>query len=97
MIYVHYPVSISTYSYNVVFFSFFTRQYVTFNFELIVKWNGEYNVDVWLSNSFSNTVQGLCGNLNQDPTDDFMDPNGNVVNIILLEYLFYLGIPRIAL
>ena len=41
-----------------------------------VSWDGSYYVDVTVSTSWRGRLCGLCGNYNNNPTDDFQTPNG---------------------
>ena len=59
---------------------FSSFQWVLTDFGLTVKWNGQYNVDIWLvGDYFFDQVEGLCGNMNDDKYDDSMNPAGQVV------------------
>ena len=39
-------------------------------------WDGVYRVEVTVSTTWQNRLCGLCGNYNDDDTDDFMTPDG---------------------
>ena len=41
-------------------------------------WDGLYRVEVTLSTTWQNRLCGLCGNYNDDNTDDFMTPDGTL-------------------
>ena len=43
-----------------------------------VSWDGFYRVDVTVSTRWRGDLCGLCGNYNDDPNDDFLNPNGSV-------------------
>ncbi|XP_071849859.1 uncharacterized protein [Apostichopus japonicus] len=46
----------------------------------LLKWDGQSNGEVRLSmDPFSGEVCGLCGNFNSNGTDEFIDPNGQLV------------------
>ncbi|XP_072039341.1 uncharacterized protein [Amphiura filiformis] len=57
-----------------------TCVYLKTDFGLTVKWDGRYNVDVWIVGEFSDLVEGLCGNMNGNPDDDCMNPAGDQLN-----------------
>ena len=43
-------------------------------------WDGLYRVEVTTSSLWKNKLCGLCGNYNDNPSDDFMDQDGNPVD-----------------
>ena len=42
-------------------------------------WDGAFRVEVTVSTMWQDRLCGLCGNYNNDPSDDFMAPNGEPV------------------
>ena len=56
------------------------RPYVllTIGYPLAIKWDGYWRVDITISSSWQGQLCGLCGNYNNDVSDDFMFPNGSV-------------------
>ena len=54
------------------------------NFSLEVHWDGDNTVDVLIDETFKNRTCGLCGNFNDDLSDDFKNPNGTLVSILNL-------------
>ena len=44
-------------------------------------WNGLYHVAVTADSTWENRMCGLCGNYNNDLSDDFKVPNGNVTSV----------------
>ncbi|KAM9299516.1 IgGFc-binding protein-like [Gastrophryne carolinensis] len=44
-----------------------------------VLYDGKQVVYVWVPSTFAGATQGLCGNFNKNPDDDFQLPNGTVV------------------
>ena len=56
------------------------RPYVllTIGHPLAIKWTGTYRVDIAASSDWQGQLCGLCGNYNNDVSDDFMFPNGSV-------------------
>ncbi|XP_070564049.1 uncharacterized protein [Ptychodera flava] len=58
-----------------------TGRYVSLatDFGLVVRWDGDHYGDVKVSESYKGLVRGLCGNYNNDPDDDFMDPEGKIM------------------
>ena len=51
---------------------------LTIGYPLVIKWTGSYRVDIAASSSWQGQLCGLCGNYNNDVSDDFMFPNGSV-------------------
>ncbi|KAM5132323.1 IgGFc-binding protein-like [Mantella aurantiaca] len=45
----------------------------------VVMYDQQFLVSVWIPSSYSGLTEGLCGNYNKDPKDDFRLPNGSVV------------------
>ncbi|XP_070564050.1 zonadhesin-like [Ptychodera flava] len=58
-----------------------TGRYVTVvsDFGLTVRWDGNHQGDVKVHGEYKDTLRGLCGNFNGDPSDDFTDPNGLLI------------------
>ena len=54
------------------------------NFSLEVHWDGDNTVDVLIDETFKNRTCGLCGNFNDDLSDDFKNPNGTLVSMLNL-------------
>ena len=48
---------------------------------VIIFWDGLYHVTVTVSTSWRGRLCGLCGNYNDDPSDDFQTPNRVLVNV----------------
>ncbi len=46
-----------------------------------VSWDGETNVDVYIPADYKGKTCGLCGNYNDNPNDDTLNPNGQLVRI----------------
>ena len=57
------------------------RPYVllTIGYPLAISWDGSWRVDITVSSSWQGQLCGLCGNYNNDVSDDFMFPNGSVI------------------
>ncbi|XP_070562407.1 zonadhesin-like [Ptychodera flava] len=49
------------------------------DFGLVVRWDGGHYADVKVPDSYKGLVRGLCGNYNNDPDDDFMDPQERII------------------
>ena len=47
-----------------------------------VSWDGLYRVDVTVSTSWRGRLCGLCGNYNNNPSDDFQTPNGLLASTV---------------
>ena len=45
-----------------------------------VSWDGLYRVDVTVSTIWRGRLCGLCGNYNDNPSDDFQMPNGSIAS-----------------
>ena len=56
------------------------RPYVllTIGYPLAIIWDGSWRVDITVSSSWQGQLCGLCGNYNNDVSDDFMFSNGSV-------------------
>ncbi|XP_033106905.1 IgGFc-binding protein-like [Anneissia japonica] len=50
------------------------------NFSLEVSWNGVYDWNVILSAAYANKTCGLCGNYDEDPSNDFTTSDGELVS-----------------
>ncbi|XP_072283431.1 IgGFc-binding protein-like [Pyxicephalus adspersus] len=48
-------------------------------FGLMVMYDQQFLVSVWIPSSFSGLTEGLCGNYNKNPKDEFRLPNGTIV------------------
>uniref|UniRef100_A0A8C3PPX7 Zonadhesin n=1 Tax=Calidris pygmaea TaxID=425635 RepID=A0A8C3PPX7_9CHAR len=51
------------------------------DFGVIVKYDGNHHLEITLPHSYFSKVQGMCGNFNDDRTDDLVLPNGTLVNV----------------
>ena len=51
---------------------------LTIGFPMGISWDGYHRVDVSVSSNWQGQLCGLCGNYNNDASDDFMFPNGSV-------------------
>lgn len=49
---------------------------VSTDFGLTVKFDGDHQVEVSLLSTYKGEVCGMCGNYNGDPSDDFLNPDG---------------------
>ena len=47
-------------------------------FPLAISWDGSWRVDITASSSWQGQLCGLCGNYNNNASDDFMLPDGSV-------------------
>ncbi|KAM3910354.1 IgGFc-binding protein-like, partial [Leptodactylus fuscus] len=48
------------------------------DFQLTVSYDTDHTVDVKVPTTYYNLTCGMCGNLNNDPKDDFLMPNGQL-------------------
>ena len=55
-----------------------TYALLTVTFPVAVQWDGSWQVRVTVSSSWQGQLCGLCGNYNNDASDDFMLPDGSV-------------------
>ena len=55
---------------------------LTTNYPIAISWDGSHRVDITPSSSWQNMLCGLCGNYNDDNSDDFMLPDGSVTSSI---------------
>nr|CBN81408.1 Alpha-tectorin [Dicentrarchus labrax] len=53
--------------------------YVSADFGLIVKYDGQYRVTISVPSSYRGKTCGLCGNFNGNPNDEFRIPSGMMV------------------
>ncbi|XP_075462268.1 IgGFc-binding protein-like isoform X2 [Ascaphus truei] len=53
------------------------------NFGLIVTYEWNWHVVIIVPSSYYNTTSGLCGNFNQNPSDDQRSPNGTQITSIV--------------
>lgn len=53
--------------------------FVYSKFGFVVMYDQQFFVSVWIPSSYSNLIEGLCGNYNKNPNDDFRLPNGSIV------------------
>jgi len=60
------------------------RPYVllTIGFPLAISWDGSWRFDITVSSSWQGQLCGLCGNYNNDASDDFMLPDGSVTTSV---------------
>ncbi|KAM8927865.1 IgGFc-binding protein-like [Pelodytes ibericus] len=56
---------------------------VQLDFGLIITYDWNWLVEVTIPSSYYNLLSGLCGNFNQDPSDDQRAPNGTQINSIV--------------
>lgn len=70
------------------FLIFASPQIVSTDFGLVVSFNGQYDVDISLPIAYQDKTCGLCGNFNDDVSDDFMDRNGQTVSYCTRIILF---------
>ncbi len=54
------------------------------DFGVMVDWDGDNAVRLYLTNDYSKFVSGLCGFFNGDESDDFTDPDFHLVTIAIL-------------
>ena len=55
---------------------------LTITQSIAISWDGSHRVDITPSSSWQNMLCGLCGNYNDDNSDDFMLPDGSVTSSI---------------
>ncbi|XP_077312503.1 IgGFc-binding protein-like [Lithobates pipiens] len=53
--------------------------FVYSKFGFVVMYDQQFFVSVWIPSSYSSLIEGLCGNYNKNPNDDFRLPNGSIV------------------
>jgi len=51
---------------------------LTIGAPIAILWDGLYRVDISVSSGWQGRLCGLCGSYNNDPSDDFMLPDGSV-------------------
>jgi len=51
------------------------------SFPVKVTWDGSHRVDITVSSRWQGKLCGLCGNYNNDASDDFMLPDGTITNL----------------
>ncbi|XP_077400930.1 zonadhesin, like isoform X2 [Vanacampus margaritifer] len=55
---------------------------VSLDFGVVVRYDGNHFMDIKVIRDYKNVLCGLCGNYNEDPKDDFRQPNGLLTNDI---------------
>ena len=55
---------------------------LTIGFPVSIRYDGLYRVDISVSSSWQGQLCGLCGNYNNDASDDFMLPDGSVTTSV---------------
>ena len=55
---------------------------LTVSYPIAISWDGSHRVDITPSSSWQGMLCGLCGNYNNDNSDDFMLPDGLVTNSV---------------
>ena len=55
---------------------------LTIGYPLALRWDGSGHVRITVSSSWQGQLCGLCGNYNNDASDDFMFPNGSVTTSV---------------
>ncbi|XP_077357677.1 IgGFc-binding protein-like isoform X2 [Festucalex cinctus] len=59
------------------------KQYtVSLDFGVVVRYDGNHFMDIKVIRDYKNVLCGLCGNYNEDPKDDFRQPNGSLTSDI---------------
>lgn len=53
-----------------------TRIYLETDFGLYLSYDGDQNADIKLANTYNNRVEGLCGDFDGRPRNDFTNPDG---------------------
>ena len=51
---------------------------LSISFSVSIRWDGSHRVDITVSSSWQGQLCGLCGNYNNDASDDFMLPDGSM-------------------
>ena len=55
---------------------------LTISYPIAISWDGSYRVDITPSSSWQDMLCGLCGNYNNDNSDDYMLPDGSVTSSV---------------
>ena len=55
---------------------------ITISHPIAISWDGSHRVDITPSSSWQDMLCGLCGNYNDDNSDDFMLPDGSVTSSV---------------
>ena len=55
---------------------------LTISYPIAISWDGSQRVDITPSSSWQDMLCGLCGNYNDDNSDDFMLPDGSVTSSV---------------
>ena len=55
---------------------------LTISHPIVISWDGSHRVDITPSSSWKGMLCGLCGNYNNDNSDDFMLPDGSVTSSV---------------
>ena len=55
---------------------------LTIRYPITISWDGSHRVDITPSSSWQGMLCGLCGNYNDDNSDDFMLPDGSVTSSV---------------
>ena len=55
---------------------------LTISHPIAISWDGSHRVDITPSSSWQGMLCGLCGNYNDDNSDDFMLPDGSVTSSV---------------
>ena len=55
---------------------------LTISYPIAISWDGSHRVDITPSSSWKDMLCGLCGNYNDDNSDDFMLPDGSVTSSV---------------
>ncbi len=61
-------------------------------FGLIVTWDGKRSAQIALSPNYWNNTCGLCGTFDDNPSNDFLIPDGTVVSAVLNVILYTIKI-----
>ena len=55
---------------------------LSIRYPIAISWDGSHRVDITPSSSWQGKLCGLCGNYNNDRSDDFMLPDGSVTSSV---------------
>ncbi|XP_061564377.1 alpha-tectorin-like isoform X2 [Cololabis saira] len=64
---------------NLSIFASGTQTFVTADFGLSVTYNGRSTVSISVPTNYRGKLCGLCGNFNENQSDEFLIPNGSIV------------------
>ena len=56
--------------------------FLTIRHPITISWDGSHRVDITPSSSWKGMLCGLCGNYNDDKSDDFMLPDGSLASSV---------------